>query len=127
MNAVQTEKLYRKAVEYAGLTGKETVLDAYCGIGTIGTIAAGKAGRVIGVELNGDAVRDAVANARRNQIGNNYYFHMPTKRKHIHAYALYRPIPPFPHILQISRQSVRVTGNVHYLFRRQFHERIQKE
>ncbi len=70
VNAVQTEKLYRKAVEYAGLTGKETVLDAYCGIGTIGMIAAGKAGRVIGVELNGDAVRDAVANARRNQIGN---------------------------------------------------------
>ena len=70
VNAVQTEKLYRKAVGYAGLTGKETVLDAYCGIGTIGMIAAGKAGRVIGVELNGDAVRDAVANARRNQIGN---------------------------------------------------------
>ena len=45
-------------------------MDAYCGIGTIGMIAAGKAGRVIGVELNGDAVRDAVANARRNQIGN---------------------------------------------------------
>ena len=70
VNAVQTEKLYRKAVGYAGLTGKETVLDAYCGIGTIGMIAAGKAGRVIGVELNGDAIRDAVANARRNQIGN---------------------------------------------------------
>ncbi len=70
VNAVQTERLYRKAIEYAGLTGKETVLDAYCGIGTIGMIAAGRAGRVIGVELNGDAVRDAVANARRNKIGN---------------------------------------------------------
>lgn len=70
VNAVQTEKLYSKAIEYAGLTGKETVLDAYCGIGTIGMIAAGKAGRVIGVELNGDAVKDAVANARRNKIEN---------------------------------------------------------
>lgn len=70
VNAVQTEKLYHKAIEYAGLTGKETVLDAYCGIGTIGMAAAGRAGRVIGVELNEDAVRDAVANARRNKIKN---------------------------------------------------------
>lgn len=70
VNAVQTEKLYGKAIEYAGLTGKETVLDAYCGIGTIGMAAAGRAGRVIGVELNKDAVRDAVANARRNKINN---------------------------------------------------------
>ena len=67
VNAVQTEKLYRKAVEYAGLTGKEVVLDAYCGIGTIGMVAAGKADRVIGVELNEDAIKDAAANAKRNK------------------------------------------------------------
>lgn len=70
VNAVQTEKLYSKAIEYAGLTGKETVLDAYCGIGTIGMIAAGRAGKVIGVELNEDAVKDAIANARRNKVNN---------------------------------------------------------
>ncbi len=70
VNAVQTEKLYRKAVEYAGLTGKEVVLDAYCGIGTIGMVAAGKAARVIGVELNEDAIKDAAANAKRNKIKN---------------------------------------------------------
>lgn len=70
VNAVQTEVLYQKAVEYAKLTGKETVVDAYCGIGTIALTVAGKAGKVIGVELNRDAVRDAVANARINQIKN---------------------------------------------------------
>ena len=70
VNAVQTEKLYKKAVEYAGLTGKEVVLDAYCGIGTIGMVAAGKADRVIGVELNEDAIKDAAANAKRNKIKN---------------------------------------------------------
>lgn len=74
VNSVQTEKLYNKAMEYAGLTGKETVLDAYCGIGTIGMAAAGKAGRVIGVELNEDAVKDAVANARRNKIKNIEFY-----------------------------------------------------
>ncbi|MCD7724180.1 MAG: 23S rRNA (uracil(1939)-C(5))-methyltransferase RlmD [Clostridiales bacterium] len=70
VNAVQTEKLYRKAIEYASLTGRETVIDAYCGIGTIGLAAASKTKKVIGVELNQDAVRDAVANAKRNQIKN---------------------------------------------------------
>lgn len=70
VNAVQTEVLYQKAVVYASLTGKETVVDAYCGIGTIALTAAEKAGKVIGVELNRDAVKDAVANARINQITN---------------------------------------------------------
>ena len=70
VNPVQTEKLYGTAIEYAGLTGKETVLDAYCGIGTIGMIASDKAKRVIGVELNSDAVRDAISNAKRNEIKN---------------------------------------------------------
>ena len=66
VNPVQTEKLYGKAVEFAGLTGKERVIDAYCGIGTIGLIASKHAKEVIGVELNKDAVRDAGINAKRN-------------------------------------------------------------
>lgn len=74
VNPVQTEKLYAKAMEYAGLTGKETVLDAYCGTGTIGMIASRNAARVLGVELNQDAIRDAVSNARRNQIDNIRFY-----------------------------------------------------
>ncbi|MGI5895041.1 MAG: 23S rRNA (uracil(1939)-C(5))-methyltransferase RlmD, partial [Candidatus Merdivicinus sp.] len=70
VNPVQTEVLYRKAIEFAGLTGKETILDAYCGIGTIGIAASDQAERVIGVELNPSAVRDAAANAALNQISN---------------------------------------------------------
>ena len=70
VNPVQTEKLYMTAIEYAGLTGKETILDAYCGIGTIGMIASDRAKRVIGVELNSDAVRDARTNAKINNIKN---------------------------------------------------------
>lgn len=74
INSVQTEKLYGKAMELAELTGKETVLDAYCGIGTIGLIASKHAGKVIGVELNQDAVRDAVQNAKKNGITNAQFF-----------------------------------------------------
>lgn len=74
VNPVQTEKLYAKAMEYAGLTGKETVLDAYCGTGTIGIIAAKSAGKVIGVELVKEAVRDAVSNAKRNGISNIRFY-----------------------------------------------------
>ena len=70
VNPVQTEILYQKAVEFAGLTGKESVIDAYCGIGTISLIAAKQARQVIGVELNKDAVRDAKINAKENQITN---------------------------------------------------------
>ena len=70
VNPVQTEKLYGQAVAYAELTGKESVIDAYCGIGTIGIAASDKAAKVIGVELNPDAVRDAVVNARKNGIKN---------------------------------------------------------
>lgn len=73
INSVQTEKLYSKAIEYAALTGKETLLDAYCGIGTIGLIAAGGAKEVLGVEKNRDAVRDAIANAKRNKIRNAWF------------------------------------------------------
>ncbi len=75
VNSVQTEKLYAKAMEYAEITGKETVLDAYCGTGTIGLIAAKKAKEVIGVELNKDAVKDAISNARRNGIENISFYH----------------------------------------------------
>lgn len=70
VNPVQTEILYDTAIRLAGLTGKETVVDAYCGIGTISLIAAKQAKKVIGVELNRDAVRDARINARENKIGN---------------------------------------------------------
>ena len=74
INHIQTEVLYGLAVEAAKLTGKEVVLDAYCGIGTIGLLAAKKAGNVIGVELNPDAVRDAIGNARGNKITNARFF-----------------------------------------------------
>ncbi len=74
VNAVQTEVLYQKAVEYANLTGKETVVDAYCGIGTISLTAAEKAKKVIGVELNKEAVRDAVTNAKSNHIKNADFY-----------------------------------------------------
>lgn len=74
INPAQTQKLYEKAMEYAALTGRETVLDAYCGTGTIGLIAAGRAKEVIGVELNRDAVRDAVSNARRNGVTNIHFY-----------------------------------------------------
>lgn len=71
INPTQTEKLYGTAIEYTELTGKETFFDAYCGTGTIGIIAAKNgAEKVIGVELNRDAVKDAIANAKRNQIEN---------------------------------------------------------
>jgi len=75
INPVQTEVLYGKAIEFAQLRGDETVLDAYCGIGTIGIVAAKNgAGRVIGVELNGDAVRDAITNAKRNNLKNIRFY-----------------------------------------------------
>lgn len=73
INPIQTEKLYGIAVDFAGLSGKETVLDAYCGIGTIGITASGSAKQVIGVEINRDAVRDAIANARLNGLKNCWF------------------------------------------------------
>lgn len=74
VNSVQTERLYGKAMEYASLTGHETVLDAYCGTGTIGIIASAQAEKVIGVELNPDAVRDARINAKQNQADNIAFY-----------------------------------------------------
>ena len=70
VNPVQTEILYGKAKEFAGLTGHETVIDAYCGTGTIGLTVASAAKEVIGVEVNRDAVADAVENAKSNGITN---------------------------------------------------------
>ena len=74
VNPEQTEKLYMKAIEFAGLTGDEVVLDAYCGIGTIGMVASDKAKEVIGVELNKDAVRDAINNAKLNGCKNITFY-----------------------------------------------------
>lgn len=74
VNPVQTEILYEKALSLAGLTGQELVVDAYCGIGTIGIIASKAAGKVIGVELNQDAVRDAINNAKMNGIENIRFY-----------------------------------------------------
>ena len=67
VNPVQAERLYKKAVEYAGIKGGETVLDLYCGVGTIGLfMAKAGAGKVIGIEL----VKEAVLNANRNAVIN---------------------------------------------------------
>lgn len=74
INHTQTEILYKKAMEYAGLTGKERIVDAYCGIGTIGLIAAKAAEDVISVELNKDAVKDAICNAKANGIKNVHFY-----------------------------------------------------
>ncbi|MEA4999209.1 MAG: 23S rRNA (uracil(1939)-C(5))-methyltransferase RlmD [Candidatus Limiplasma sp.] len=73
VNHAQTEVLYRLAADMASLTGQETVLDAYCGVGTIGLSMAAKAKRLIGVELNPEAVRDALGNARRNGIEHAHF------------------------------------------------------
>jgi len=70
VNPEQTEVLYGKALAYAGLTGSDTVIDLYCGIGTISLFLARQAKEVIGIELVPDAVEDAQANAERNRIGN---------------------------------------------------------
>ena len=70
VNPIQTEKLYSQALQMADLTGTESVLDAYCGTGTIGILAAQAAKNVIGVELNRQAVQDAIINAKINQVQN---------------------------------------------------------
>jgi len=70
VNPVQTVVLYRKAVEYAALTGNENVIDAYCGIGTISLFLARQAGHVYGVEIVPEAIEDARRNAALNEIEN---------------------------------------------------------
>lgn len=73
VNPQQTVSLYRKAVEYAGLTGNENVIDAYCGIGTISLFLARQAGHVYGVEIVPEAIKDAKRNAELNQIDNTTF------------------------------------------------------
>ena len=74
VNPVQTEKLYSLALSYAGLTGRETVWDLYCGIGTISLFLAQKAGKVYGVEIVPQAIEDARSNAALNGITNASFF-----------------------------------------------------
>lgn len=74
VNPVQTEKLYGAALEYAGLTGGETVWDLYCGIGTISLFLAQKAKKVYGVEIVPQAIEDARENARLNGLDNVEFF-----------------------------------------------------
>lgn len=74
VNPMQTEKLYSLALEYAGLTGKESVWDLYCGIGTISLFMALRAKEVYGVEIIPQAIDDARQNAVRNHIANAEFF-----------------------------------------------------
>lgn len=74
VNPLQTEVLYNKAIEYANLTGKETIFDLYCGIGTIGIFASAKAKKVYGIEVIPEAIKDAKENAKINGIENTEFF-----------------------------------------------------
>ncbi len=74
VNSRQTETLYKKALEYADLTGKETVFDLYCGTGTISLFLAKNAFKVYGVEIVKEAVDDAILNAKANGIGNAEFY-----------------------------------------------------
>ena len=74
VNPLQMKKLYQYAIDAAKLTGKETLIDAYCGTGTIGLCASDQARNVIGVELNRDAVFDAIKNAKDNGVENARFF-----------------------------------------------------
>jgi len=81
VNPVQTEKLYSLALSYAALTGKETVWDLYCGIGTISLFLSGRAKQVYGVEIIPQAIEDARKNAERNHITNAEFFVGGTTRE----------------------------------------------
>lgn len=74
VNPLQTEILYNKAIEYANLTGEETIFDLYCGIGTIGIFASAKAKRVYGIEIVTEAIEDAKENAKLNKVENAEFF-----------------------------------------------------
>ena len=74
VNPAQAEVLYGRALDFAALTGVETVLDLYCGIGTISLLLARSAGKVYGVETVPEAVEDAEENAARNSIANAEFF-----------------------------------------------------
>ena len=116
INPVQTEKLYSLAMEYAGLTGKETILDAYCGTGTIGIIAAKKgAKKVIGVELNADAVKDAKENAALNNIENIEFicadasdFMVALAQERVHLDAVIMDPPRAGSTVQFMRSAIKL-------------------
>lgn len=74
VNPIQTEKLYSKAVEYAELSGNETVFDLYCGIGTIGIFASKNVKRLYGIETVPEAIEDAMQNAKANNLENAEFF-----------------------------------------------------
>ncbi|MDD2376015.1 MAG: 23S rRNA (uracil(1939)-C(5))-methyltransferase RlmD [Clostridia bacterium] len=74
INPIQTEILYNKVIEMSEFIGNETVIDTYCGIGTISLIMSKKVKKVLGVELNKDAIKDAIQNAKRNNIINVNFF-----------------------------------------------------
>ena len=74
VNPVQTEVLYKTAIDMADLKGDEVALDCYCGVGTIGIIASPHVKEVIGVELNKDAVKDANLNAKINEVKNITFY-----------------------------------------------------
>lgn len=74
INSLQTEVLYQKAIDLLDIKKTDTILDAYCGTGTIGILSSNYASEVIGVELNPDAVKDARLNAKRNQIKNISFY-----------------------------------------------------
>ena len=74
VNSVQTEKLYKTAIDFAEFNGNETVLDAYCGVGTIGIIASDYVKNIVGFEINEDAVKNANENVELNKIQNAQFF-----------------------------------------------------
>ncbi len=74
VNPEQTEKIYYKAIEYAKPSMKKKMIDAYCGTGTIGLVMSKKAKEVIGIELNPDAIKDAVTNAKKNNSKNIKFY-----------------------------------------------------
>lgn len=74
VNTLQAEKLYNKAIAYADIKKEDTVLDLYCGTGTIGIVASNKAKKVIGIELNKEAIKDANENKKLNNIDNIEFY-----------------------------------------------------
>lgn len=74
INKIQTEKLYQKAIELAELSKNDIILDAYCGIGTIGLSAVSYVHQVIGVEIVKEAIKDAINNAKFNHIQNCFFY-----------------------------------------------------
>ena len=79
VNPLQTEVLYNKAIEFANLTGEETVFDLYCGIGTIGIFASAKAKKIYGIEVVPEAIEDAKENAKINSVENTAFIDPPRK------------------------------------------------